>query len=279
LRSLGQAMQIYASEWRGAILGSPLTTGSFLTAPGNTYSDTNCPEICQTWDWQAPIAEIVRASFDTGSTLQHRTIRFQYLCNYKPFVCPDNDIISPAYSASPIKPSTKMISYYTTTAFLEVPGFGITNAYGYSPKVTKVGDSSEKIYMSDGARWCDDNATPPDYNESFTASDSGNDYSDWGAVDHFSRSFLREPPITKPIVYSMRHGSRLVGAPRGAYKFNAVFFDGHAETLTGTSGINPKFWFPKGTIIPPNAIGSYEFTADAVAEYKVDNTKPFMIAE
>ncbi len=69
--------------------------------------------------------------------------------------------------------------------------------------------------------------TIPDFNESYTASATANDYSDYGAMDAFSRAYL----VGTPMVYSMRHGVAEVGLESPQYyKFNAVFFDGHAET-------------------------------------------------
>ena len=56
LRQIGLAMQMYSSQNRGAIAGSPDTTGAFLYAnnPLAPFSGTNCPDVSQIWDWQAP---------------------------------------------------------------------------------------------------------------------------------------------------------------------------------------------------------------------------------
>jgi len=60
----------------------------------------------------------------------------------------------------------------------------------------------------------------------------------------------------------MRHGSRIPGDPLSSYRFNAVFFDGYAETLDGQAGSDPILWLPKGT-----TIGSGEFSAEAKLIY------------
>ncbi len=52
MRSVGQAMQMYASEQHGYIPGSPSTSGAFLSQ--SAFSDFNCPDICQTWDCDKP---------------------------------------------------------------------------------------------------------------------------------------------------------------------------------------------------------------------------------
>src|ERR1044071_8662629 len=72
LRGIGQAMQMYASQNRQAIIGSHNTTGFCLISQaikntGVTYSDNGnpgCPDVSQIWDWQAPAAnmQIGRAS-------------------------------------------------------------------------------------------------------------------------------------------------------------------------------------------------------------------------
>jgi prepilin-type processing-associated H-X9-DG protein len=60
----------------------------------------------------------------------------------------------------------------------------------------------------------------------------------------------------------MRHGSREIGASLGSYRFNAVFFDGHVETLDGQTGSNPALWLPRGTTVPAS-----ELSAEAKAIY------------
>jgi prepilin-type N-terminal cleavage/methylation domain-containing protein/prepilin-type processing-associated H-X9-DG protein len=273
LRGIGQAMQLYASEWKGAIIGSPLTTGAFLTAPGGpAYSDFNCPEICQTWDWQSPVARVMQANFDTKGTLADRTARFQFLCSYKPFVCPENDIISPAYSASPIKVSTPMISYNTGTFFMEPSSFVGTDKNGYAPKVTKVGSASLKVFICDGGRFARDDVSPPDYNESWNASPTANDYADYGPEDAFSDAFLPN----KPMAYSMRHGARMPGLDPKQYRMNVVFFDGHGETLSGRDAMNPKLWIPKGSVV---ATPGQEFTPQALSYYSIPSSTPYQVTD
>jgi prepilin-type processing-associated H-X9-DG protein len=261
LRTIGQVMQIYASEWRGAIIGSRYTTGAFLVAPGASYTEANCPELCCVWDWQAPVAKLMKANFDTKSSLPDRTIRFQYLCTYKPFVCPENDIISPSYSASPIKPSTQMISYNTNLYLLEHLPFNSVDEGAWCagngvPRISNVGTTSLKAFMFDGGKYCSDDVSPPDYNEGYAASETANDYADYGPASRYSRAFgTTLTPINvghKPTCYTMRHGVRKVGAPLGSYRMNVVFFDGHAETLDAKAAANPVLWFPKGTTIFAN---------------------------
>ena len=194
LKSIGQAMILYASEQKGYILGSPETTGGFLTA-ANGYSDFNCPEICQTWDWQSPVAKIMKVSYDTKGSLPDRTSRFVTLCNYPSFVCPENDLISGPYQGSPGSPiqvSTRMISYNTGIFFMESTSPYLNYKVPYGPKITKVGSRQRKIFMSDGGRWTAINqTTAPDSNEACFASVTANDYSDYGETINIARLLCR----------------------------------------------------------------------------------------
>ncbi len=77
LRQILMAMQIYVSQNNGYIPGGPNTTGAFLFIPtpndgyptfggdvDGPYSETNCPEISQDWDWQAPLAKVMGVQFN-----------------------------------------------------------------------------------------------------------------------------------------------------------------------------------------------------------------------
>jgi prepilin-type N-terminal cleavage/methylation domain-containing protein/prepilin-type processing-associated H-X9-DG protein len=277
LRQIGQAMQLYASESRGAILGNAHTSNSLL-APGTTYNDTNCPEVCQIWDWQSAVGKIFQANFDTKSTLADRTSRFDFLCNYPVFQCPENEILSASFSGSPVTPTEKMISYNTSLWFQETNADQtFINEGTYFPKITKVGETSLKVFMSDGGRWCDNDTVAPNYNLACQGGGTpGGVYADYGPYDANSRAFLQTPVILKPIAYSMRHGVRKLGAPPGQYRFNAVFFDGHAETLNGRQGMDPKMWLPKGATVT-NVTS--EFTAETQGFYPETKISPYTVAE
>jgi prepilin-type N-terminal cleavage/methylation domain-containing protein/prepilin-type processing-associated H-X9-DG protein len=260
LRQIGTCMVMYAQENKGAILGNAWTTGAFLKATSG-FGDNNCPVVCQTWDWTAPVAKLMGANFNENGSLADRTDRFNFLCNYPAFQCPDNDIVVAAYSGSPVKVTTKMVSYDTAVMFQYVYGPGDAALFqnfidtgDFHPKITSIGIPSEKIFMSDAARWTSGDTAAPDYNLGWDNSGTspGGHYSDYGPWSDFSRSFLRD----KPIVYAMRHGSRLPGAPLGSYRFNAVFFDGHVETLDGQTGMNPKLWMPRRTNLPASELST-----------------------
>ena len=158
------------------------------------------------------------------------------------------------YSGSPIKVTTKMVSYNTASLFQYVYGSGHVSKYqdfintgAYRPNLNKVGSASEKIFIADGARWTNGDTSPPDYNLGFdnSADSPGGHYADYGPWSAYSRAYLRN----KPMALAMRHGDRNPGGVLGGYRFNAAFFDGHVETLDGSGGMNPQLWMPRGTLL------------------------------
>ena len=253
-------MLAYSTNNNGAIMGNAWSTGAFLKLPGASYNDRNCPEVCQTWDWTAPVAKYYGASFNEGATLVDRTARFDYLCNYPLFQCPENDIVVAPYSGSPVVITTKMLSYNTAVMFRIMRRrrcFAISNFIdtpGYVPNIGNVGDSSTKIFCSDGARWCTTDGTPPDYNLGWDNSGSspGGQYADYGPWSAYTRAFLRNGPM----MYAMRHGNRTPGVGLENYRFNAAFFDAHVETLDGATGMNPNYWLPHGAVLPKSELST-----------------------
>ncbi|HSH92903.1 MAG TPA: hypothetical protein VK968_02020, partial [Roseimicrobium sp.] len=124
----------------------------------------------------------------------------------------------------------------------------------YRPKLTMVGDLSRKIFMADGAKWTQGDGEAPDHNLGWDNSGSspGGHYADYGPWSMYSRSYLRK----NPLIYSMRHGNRMPGIALGSYRFNAAFFDGHVETLDGSTGMDPNYWLPRGVVLPRGELTS-----------------------
>ena len=267
LRSVTTIMIAHAQENKGDILGNAWTTGAFLKQPGASYGDSNCPDVCQTWDWSAPVAKAMGAKFNQGGTVADRSERFDFLCNYPAFQCAENDIISTPFGSSPVTVSTKMMSFVTAFMFQVAYGPGDLSKYqnfintgSYRPKITMVGDATQKIFIADGAKWTNGDTAPPDHNLGWDNSGSspGGQYADYGPWSSFSRSYLPG----KPLAYAMRHASRKPAMKLDAYRFDAAFFDGHVETLDGRTGMNPSLWLPRGTTLP-----SSECSIEAIKTY------------
>jgi prepilin-type N-terminal cleavage/methylation domain-containing protein/prepilin-type processing-associated H-X9-DG protein len=267
LRQCATIMIAHAQEAKGDILGNAWTTGAFLKQPGATYDDNNCPDVCQTWDWTAPVAKAMGAKFNQGGSVADRNARFDFLCNYPPLVCAENDIMSVPYGSSPVTVTTKMVSF--VTAFLFQVGYGpgdtskfqnYINTGAYRPKITQVGDATQKIFIADGAKWTNGDTAPPDHNLGWDNSGSspGGQYADYGPWSAYTRSYLPG----KPMAYAMRHGNRKAAAALDSYRFDAAFFDGHVETLDGRAGMDPRMWAPRGTVLP-----SSECSIDAIKTY------------
>src|SRR5437868_5849086 len=106
LRTIGQAMQMYASQSKQSIMGSPNTTGFlFLSPPPSPqYTNANGPDLTTVFDWQAPAANMLgipntEAKIDPAQLKPaDRWERCYKLMNNPAFVCPDNDVIATVFA-------------------------------------------------------------------------------------------------------------------------------------------------------------------------------------
>lgn len=313
LHSIGQAMMEYAVSWQGAIAGSPLTSGSGMwkdvlqsstLSTGNVggisipYSNAYCPNICQNYDWVTPLANEMGLHYKPknindpeGALLADRVGRIEYDTSLPVFTCPSNPYI--ATPATPGMPVMPMPSYCAAGLFLTVspsicsnydatfdPNYADVPA-SYWPKITDVGEPSEKIFAADGAKASStfykprlDDTVATNLVSSPGRGDGGTtdfpDFADEGAFSYYSYAWNRDNApgnhankngvITSGFdnrAYAFRHGI----AP-GSYAFNALFFDGHVQTLNDLQGSNPGYWSPPGTVIPRS-----ECTQDVLNKY------------
>jgi prepilin-type N-terminal cleavage/methylation domain-containing protein/prepilin-type processing-associated H-X9-DG protein len=280
LRSIVQGMHLYATQNKGYFPGGANSSGAFLLQPATpAFSDNNCPEVSQIWDWQAPIAKVQGITFETGGTVAERVRRFTQLLDFPGYKCPENEALWQPFG-SPSAGVVPMNSYTTAMIFhmkrntgsggsvgRTVPNSSFFNPpQGYSPQTGSVGSASRKIFIADGARYSD-GGTAPDYDFSFSGT-MGGAFSDQGAWSRHSNSWDRALAPgnggtgNDARVYAFRHGGRRPGGTPDSYRFNAGFFDGHVETLGDLEGANPEFWMPRGTEVPSPAQEAFKDVID-----------------
>ena len=287
LRSILQAMHLYASQNKDAIPGGPHTTALFMYKDARTnttdpqYNDNNCPNVVDSFDWASPLAKTMKLSIDEGASIDSRRKRFQQVRELGAFRCPENDILAGPFG-SPTFPVGVLTSYNTALGFhllrkeSGASGVGLTIARdewnpppGYSPKLTRVGRAGSKIYIADGGRYSD-SSTQPDMHFAHISSHGGA-FSDQGAPMKFSNSWHRgkapgnnDSGPTDARIYAFRHGIKTQGGLADQYRFNVGFFDGHVETLGDLEGSDPAMWFPSGTTF---AATSAQIWPDVLRKY------------
>jgi prepilin-type N-terminal cleavage/methylation domain-containing protein/prepilin-type processing-associated H-X9-DG protein len=288
LRQITTAMIMYAQQNNGAIIGNQFTSSYFLfPGPGPTwtalgssgqYSTKNYPTLMGCFDWVSPTAAVMGLPFEQGASAQNRYNRILQLTQYPLFRCPENDVVetglAPYCDVAPL-PTTSMESY-TTSAFFQTaygsmdkssnPKFkSYLNMGTYRPRITQVGDSTWKVFMSDGSGWSSGGIPSIEMNIdngyiSGSTSTPFSYFTDPGPWDgNFSRSFyFKGKPV--PRMLSFRHGERGAGVAYTSagntavslkrMRMNAAFFDGHVETISGYESMDPSHWMPVGTTNP-----------------------------
>lgn len=279
LRSAGQAMQMYVSEYKGYIPGSPNTSSRhFYNAVPNAtvVASLNVPPgPIQNTDYIHPLGTMMRLKFpDDGDPRQW--VRYIFYRDMQQFLCPTNRgvLANPFGTPANLAGAGQHISYATAFTFLLTPGFpspGLTRQTrmstgagwwalpnGYTPKITKVGQNAAKIYMADAGKFTTVN--PPSFSLGVSPADGGV-FSDYGAFGPEAEGYFRtvSPNGFDPRIFAWRHGKK------GAFRLNALFYDGHAETLDEMQSCNPSLWVPKGTSF---ATGS-KMWPDVVANYQL----------
>jgi prepilin-type N-terminal cleavage/methylation domain-containing protein/prepilin-type processing-associated H-X9-DG protein len=281
LRSIIQAVHIYASQNNGYFPGSAHTSarfmyidpGAFPSKPNPQFTDTNLPDVCQMWDWQAPIAKVMGVRFNDGPALADREERFNTLTNFKGFVCPENELLytdaTTGASKMTLYPVGLNPSYNTAAIFhlirnkagSSISQDGVTRTHGrleynppdgYGPRLSKVGQPARKVFIADGARYSTNAALPTIVFSPISS--GGGILADAGPWTRFTNSWnRRKAPGNSasgpydPRVFAYRHGNRTQNGAADTYKGNFGFFDGHVELLGDLESCNPEFWAPKGT--------------------------------
>jgi prepilin-type N-terminal cleavage/methylation domain-containing protein/prepilin-type processing-associated H-X9-DG protein len=289
LRSIMQAVHMYASQNKDYYPGGPLSTArhffkdDWSTSPN--VSQTNCPEISQVTDWQAPVANMMGIQFNHNGTIADRLERFEYLRTHPAFQCPEaQGIMAAGFSGGGPLPRTDVIMSYATAGQFHLNAYdgspnavaGLTHASqdltppsGWTAKMSRVKNSANKIYIADGCRYSNSSVSP-DIDLSYNGK-GGGAYGDMGAFSSSSNCWDRSgapanggaTPDAR--LYAFRHGVNKAGMTGGNYRLNAAFFDGHVDSLDDLQAANPALWMPTGSTY--NASGTYPLDADAKAVY------------
>ena len=245
-----------------ASTGIPTPTGSAPTWPtSGAIANT---------DFMGPIAQLLRISVPQVQDVRQR---FTAYCNNGSFTCPASSQTFTAYAGSADAGTLPMLGYATNWCFLvttgsPTPGLtGVTRIStgvgwptlppGYFPKVTRVQNSSLKILAADAGKFVAA-GNPADYNLAIASATSTQygvttNYSDLGAwttlTSAYDRTVANGGTGIDGRTLSYRHGKLGSGLQFGAYRLNAVFFDGHAEDLDEGQATDPNLWLPTGTVI------------------------------
>jgi prepilin-type N-terminal cleavage/methylation domain-containing protein/prepilin-type processing-associated H-X9-DG protein len=287
LRSMMQAVTIYATENRGAIPGSPWTSGRILYKGGDptqplAYTVANAPYVLQPFDWMAPIAKYTKTSFDDAGTRDARQSRWNTFTASLLYACPENDYTTSFYGGVDWG-TVPMPSYCAAASFLLKYTANGSNSYsiyspsfarvpqGYNVTVSKIGSPASKIFLADGGKFSNA-ATTPDYDSSLNATNGGM-FADIGPT-LFSRSWDRgnapgntpeKPGTIDARIYAYRHGTTRIGAKADDMKGNFAFFDGHVALLGDLESADPQYWFPRGTEL--DAASEYAGHKDSLKRY------------
>ncbi len=262
----------YADGHRGAIAGSPTTSG--FDAARGMFNGVSM----QTYDWVGPIASYLgyqgpgegKEASALGERM--RALRFNwYREELEPAICPQNEFQSAPHRAGSPWTASRMISYNMSTQFTsttdELP-FGTGSSFpeirtGYRPALHRVGTAYQKVAVFEGHRFARPGEAEPDYDTDIDAPYGGafgGVGAWWNRSAELNRSAAPTEPgralhVADPVAYpdfrryGFRHGhSRDPYDTRAALVYGVMgFFDGHAEVLDDAAATNPDFWFPAGT--------------------------------
>jgi prepilin-type N-terminal cleavage/methylation domain-containing protein len=326
LRAMAQAMQIYAAEYKGAIIGSGCTSGSaffpqqFQTVILNgvlpAYKNGNIPgdQPIYPTDYMTPM--IVQTRLGAGMLKDpNESDRFYEYMNIPLFQCPSYRDVSVKPLTSTWAGTVPAPSYVTAWAFLMTGPFQANLNLGgqtgvvrissasifpqtppqYVPRISNVGDAARKIFMADGAKGFNNKtakamgvaplpfgtydltigvASSSWYNDNGGTIGCFTDLGPWsvmsGAYDRSrnpanSSAFSTPSSMANvdPRLLAYRHG----GTRNGTFRMNAVFYDGHGESMSEIESANPSLWVPRNTVLtasPPAKAYAYP---DTVQQY------------
>jgi prepilin-type N-terminal cleavage/methylation domain-containing protein/prepilin-type processing-associated H-X9-DG protein len=293
LRTLGQAMHMYATTYKLCIPGAGVNTGLNGGGGGTTTvaNDKIPPGSPISYgDWCQPLAAIMRLPLSDSQVAKDRYNRYRQIGT---FLCPSSEgVLTTSYVTDPNidAGAGPQLGYATALTFLLTtpnPTPGITGHTrlssgagwwkipgGYTPKLNKVGKPAEKIYMADAGKFSNGSAMMT-YNLNVeptnnTPTRNSGPYTDLGAFTlstaAYDRTVANGAAGVDGRVFSYRHGKKQAGLKTGAgYRLNVLFYDGHAENMEEVQSLNPALWLPSRTEIPDNS----KIWPDVIARYNM----------
>lgn len=321
LQQLGLAMRAYAVQNHDYIPGSPNTTGrhlwgvhdgEFEKCPGLSTTNVPGPAI-ELFDFIGPLAQMMRIRLPASDSGIDRLRAYRGL---RQFTCPSNVGVTTDPDYKETVERGQMLSYNTGVCFMLLPWRDFDNNTSYAdrvtmptgggsrfipgsgtywvspssyvPKTTRVGPNDRKIFLADAGRRVRHSAGPKFY-YIVDAAQKDSLFSDYGAFCGITRSydrFVANNPGSTAVdgrIFGYRHGTRDPRRPTGQYRLNAVFFDGHAETLDDMTASDPSLWMPTGSMIyrPTMTFNGTDwvFWPDVAAKYLpgVSLTHPYRV--
>lgn len=270
MRTAVQALHLYTTDNKGWLPG-PHTSGDFwkpsidaIDAGENSLDTTPV----QNMDWMSPtLGKVMVLPEDDFGRL---TSFYQ-----NQLYCPSNDVnFAELLTGTTVTPAPEGMTYQSYSAIVHFhcwPGTGLSDIRapniqektsgpmlipkGYAPLITKVGKSSAKVYLVEGARYVKADGITS-FNTARYQIQGGNfmTVGPWQAAD--------DTPYILPSGNAAFDGKLSERNKRFAWrhnqKMNLAFFDGHVELRGVKDMISTSLYFPKGTKVNGAANQTYD---------------------
>ncbi len=270
MRNIGTALQGYVASYEGYLPG-PNTSGYGLSGRLESV-DTNPSEPLMNVDWMSPLMA------DTLDLPPNAIERLVMLLNSK-LKCPANDMVYttvyPGGGSSIGTYDCAGISYASYSALMgflvhpeghqdtgmvtgdEMSAVDMPN--DYRPHITRVGDTTRKVFAIEGARYVRQEADGRFYvsfNDIKRQVQGGN-FALWGPATAFDGDPHKMDRLggrgRGPIRYEPNALNR-AAAWRHDGQINVVYFDGHADTLSLEESLDVRLYYPKGSRLNSTSI-------------------------
>lgn len=315
LRSIGQALQMYATENNGWFPSASTTGRMFFntTVPSGSWtqalSSGGLPEGAPSSpvDWGYPLALQmgIKPPADVANS-PNESAKYAWFTALPQFICPSNrDIVSVNATSGQDAGTVQATSYTTSILFQLTPadtsGFSVLSRPtttgagatffpvlppGAGPRMSKIRNPGDKVYMADAAKFLSSSTIYPTYGLSlystwsFSATTAQGynpnwvDLGPWTSLSAYNRSHAPGNSAygvdTRSL--SFRHGNR----KNNTYRINCLFFDGHVAIMNDLEASNPRHWMPSGSrFLTSGGFGTAAFTRvwnDTRSKFNVTST-------